>query len=198
MHSGELFGSAGKVAVDFIAVILVLLCITGVVFAIRPKQKALLRLSLKLHDKIGRYTIAVTLLIVLTGWCLRPPVMIALVLNKIPAIPGTTLRSNNPWNDKLRMIRYDKDEHDWLVSTSEGFYSLKLNNGAMKKIESAPPVSVMGLNVLQKTQMANGTAARSVDYSYGIDKMVRLLTTSRISLHPRKQELHLERRLLLA
>lgn len=120
-------------AVDFIAVILVLLCITGVVFAIRPKQKALLRLSLKLHDKIGRYTIAVTLLIVLTGWCLRPPVMIALVLNKIPAIPGTTLRSNNPWNDKLRMIRYDKDEHDWLVSTSEGFYSLKLNNGAMKR-----------------------------------------------------------------
>lgn len=80
--------------------------------------------------------------------------MIALVLNKIPAIPGTTLRSNNPWNDKLRMIRYDKDEHDWLVSTSEGFYSLKLNNGAMKKIESAPPVSVMGLNVLQKD--ANG------------------------------------------
>ena len=43
LHSGELFGSAGKVAVDFIAVILVLLCITGVVFAIRPKQKALLR-----------------------------------------------------------------------------------------------------------------------------------------------------------
>ena len=154
LHSGELFGSAGKVAVDFIAVILVLLCITGVVFALRPKQKALLRLSLKLHDKIGRYTIAVTLLIVLTGWCLRPPVMIALVLNKIPAIPGTTLRSNNPWNDKLRMIRYDKDEHDWLVSTSEGFYSLKLNNGAMNKIESAPPVSVMGLNVLQKD--ANG------------------------------------------
>ena len=154
LHSGELFGSAGKVAVDFIAVVLVLLCITGAVFAIRPKQKALLRLSLKLHDKIGRYTIALTLLIVLTGWCLRPPVMIALVLNKIPAIPGTTLRSNNPWNDKLRMIRYDKDEHDWLVSTSEGFYSLKLNNGAMKKIESAPPVSVMGLNVLQKD--ANG------------------------------------------
>ena len=52
------------------------------------------------------------------------------------------------------MIRYDKDEHDWLVSTSEGFYSLKLNNGVMNKIESAPPVSVMGLNVLQKD--ANG------------------------------------------
>ena len=150
LHSGELFGVTGRLAVDIIAVILVLLCITGVVFAIRPKQKTLLRLSLKLHDKIGRYTIAFTLLIVLTGWCLRPPVMIALVINKTPAIPGTILRSDNPWNDKLRMIRYDEAMHDWLVSTSEGFYSLNLNKGTMNQIASTPPVSVMGLNVLQK------------------------------------------------
>ncbi len=150
LHSGELFGMAGKLIVDSIAVIIVLLCITGIIFWMRPKRKALLRNSLHLHDKIGRYTIILTLFIALTGWCLRPPVMIALVMGKIPALPGTTLKSANPWNDKLRMIRYDERCHDWLMSTSEGFFSLDLERATVKPISSTPPVSVMGLNVLQK------------------------------------------------
>lgn len=150
LHSGELFGTVGKLTVDAIAIIFVLLCITGFIFWLRPKRKALLQTSLRLHDRTGRYTIILTLLIALTGWCLRPPVMIALVLNKIPALPGTTLRSQNAWNDKLRMVRYDESCHDWLLSTSEGFYSLNLPKASVKAITSAPPVSVMGLNVLQK------------------------------------------------
>ena len=156
LHSGELFGIIGKIAVDAIAIVLVILCMTGIVFWMRPKRKVLLQTSLHLHDRIGRYTIILTLLIALTGWCLRPPVMIALVLNKIPALPGTTLKSENPWNDKLRMVRYDESCHDWLLSTSEGFYSLNLSKtknlgkATVKAITSAPPVSVMGLNVLQK------------------------------------------------
>ena len=113
LHSGELFGITGKIVVDAIAIILVVLCITGFVFWLRPKRKALLQTSLHLHDRIGRYTIILALLIALTGWCLRPPVMIALVLSKIPSIPGT-----------------------------------------VKVITSVPPVSMMGLNVLQKD--ANG------------------------------------------
>ncbi len=150
LHSGELFGIAGKLIVDVIAIILVLLCITGFVFWLKPKRKFLLKTSLQFHDKIGRYTISLTLLIALTGWCLRPPMMIALVLNKIPAFPGTTLKSENSWNDKLRMVRYDESCHDWLLSTSEGFYSLNLEKATAKAITPTPPVSVMGLNVLQK------------------------------------------------
>lgn len=150
LHSGELFGMAGKLVVDAIAVILVLLCITGIIIWLRPKHRVLMQQSFRLHDRIGRYTIILTLLIALTGWCLRPPVMIALVLNKMPALPGTTLKSENPWHDKLRMIRYDDSCHDWLLSTSEGFYSLDMSNAKVKALASAPPVSVMGLNVLQK------------------------------------------------
>lgn len=150
LHSGELFGTVGKFAVDAVAAVLVLLCITGFVFWLRPKQKFWMKYTLLLHDRAGRYTIILTLLIAITGWCLRPPVMIALALSKIPAIPGTTLSSPNPWNDKLRKIAHDDTCHDWLLSTSEGFYSLNLQRGVAKKIEAAPPVSVMGLNVLQK------------------------------------------------
>lgn len=150
LHSGELFGTPGKLFVDCIALALVMLCLTGVVFWLRPKHKLLLKHSLLLHDRLGRYTIVLTLLIALTGWCLRPPVMIALVMGKTPALPGTTLHSPNPWHDKLRMLSYDEACHDWLLSTSEGFYSMSLDGGVVRKIDSAPPVSVMGLNVLQK------------------------------------------------
>ena len=150
LHSGELFGLVGKLIVDAIAFIIVILCITGGIFWLRPKRTVLLQTSLRLHDKIGRYTIIFTFLIALTGWCLRPPVMIALVLSKIPALTGTTLKNENPWNDRLRMIRYDEGCHDWLLSTSEGFYSLNLEKATVKALNSAPPVSVMGLNVLQK------------------------------------------------
>lgn len=152
LHSGELFGTFGKLVVDGIAVILVMLCVTGFVFWLRPKRKYLLKASFNLHNKIGRATIVLTLLVAITGWCLRPPVMIALALTDIPALPGTTLKSENPWNDKLRMIGYDETTHDWLLSTSEGFYSLTLRNGEVEKIDDAPPVSVMGLNVMQQNE----------------------------------------------
>lgn len=164
LHSGEMFGTAGRLVVDMIAVVLILLCLTGLLFWLLPKytrsmrtkgckaDKALwlTRISLLWHDRLGRTTIVLTLFIALTGWCLRPPVMIPLALNKVPAVPGTVLDSPNPWSDKLRMIRYDDDCGDWLLSTSEGFYSLASLESTPVRIGHTPPVSVMGLNVFQK------------------------------------------------
>ncbi|MCM1371533.1 MAG: PepSY domain-containing protein [Bacteroides sp.] len=163
LHSGELFGMPGKIIVDAIAVILLLLCVTGLMFWLLPKYarrkrmkgnnagKAvqMARMSLLWHDKIGRSTILLTVFITLTGWCLRPPVMIPLALTKVPAVPGTALDNSNSWNDKLRILRYDDECQDWLLSTSEGFFSLKTLDQTPARIDQAPPVSVMGLNVLE-------------------------------------------------
>lgn len=161
LHSGELFGTVGKLVVDAIAIVLIVLCITGLVYWLLPKyirrnkqkaktSKRMLRLSLVWHDKIGRTTIILTLLVAITGWCLRPPVMIPLVLNKTKTLPFTSLDNSNAWNDRLRMLRYDDAQDDWLLATSEGMYSLKDFNKIPLKIEHTPPISVMGLNVLQK------------------------------------------------
>ena len=169
LHSGELFGLIGKILVDAIAIILILLCITGLLYWLMPKyikrksrrgEKSnnapkMLKWSFKWHDKIGRTTIVLTLFIAITGWCLRPPVLIALATNKTHAIPGTTLSSDNAWNDKLRVIRYDEKQQDWLLSTSEGFYTIRHFTDTPKKLDYAPPVSVMGLNVLQKDTNGN-------------------------------------------
>ena len=56
--------------------------------------------------------------------------------------------------ERKEIIRYDESCHDWLLSSSEGFYSLNIKTATVKVITSVPPVSVMGLNVLQKD--ANG------------------------------------------
>lgn len=166
LHSGELFGTVGRIVVDAIAVILIFLCITGIITLIRPRarvttpgggmqtimaQNAVFRISALWHSRLGRGTIILTLLVVISGWCLRPPVMIPLVKWET-----TSLGDDNPWNDKLRMLRYDASHGDWLLSTSNGFYSIDSIDGRLsnvsqpKKIDNAPAVSVMGLNAWEK------------------------------------------------
>jgi len=161
LHSGELFGLVGKLLVDAIAVVLIFLSATGLAYWLLPKYirrrktempKKLLRWSFVWHDRVGRWTIVFTLLIAISGWCLRPPVMIPLVMNKTKAMPLTTLDDSNAWNDRLRMLRYDEAQGDWLLSTSEGMYSLDDFMAVPKKLDHTPPISVMGLNVLQKDQ----------------------------------------------
>ncbi|MDR0939532.1 MAG: PepSY domain-containing protein [Mediterranea sp.] len=161
LHSGELFGVAGKVLMDIVALVLILLTFTGILYWLLPKyiirarkagRKALRGLklikgSLAWHNKLGAATIILTLFVSVTGWMLRPPVLIALAQGRVPAIPGTTLSSPNAWNDKLRMMRYDEAAGDWLLSTSEGFYALRRLDDIPREEPHTPPVSVMGLNV---------------------------------------------------
>lgn len=156
LHNGELFGTIGRLVLDIVAVCLILICISGWFYWLFPRKRILWRrFFLKVHDRVGRKTIVLTLFIAFTGWCLRPPVLIGLVQGRIPAIPGTSLYSTNPWNDKLRMLRYDSASHDWLLSTSDGFYELSTLHDIPRKLSQAPPVSVMGLNVWK--QDSDGT-----------------------------------------
>lgn len=158
LHSGELFGPGGKLVADALALVFLLLALTGLGYWLVPKivkrrgQRTMraLRATKFLHDKTGRFTIVLTLLVCLTGWCLRPPLMVPLVLHKTRPLPLPSLGSSNPWQDKLRMIRFDDTFNDWLISTSDGFYALRDWKALPIKLSTAPPVSVMGLNVWQK------------------------------------------------
>ncbi len=81
---------------------------------------------------------------------LRPPGLLAIARGRIPAIPMSAMDSANPWNDHLRMLRYDSRRGDWLLSTSEGMFSLPGLRGCPRRVAGAPPVSVMGANVMQQ------------------------------------------------
>ncbi|MCP3895241.1 MAG: PepSY domain-containing protein [Bacteroides sp.] len=169
LHSGELFGAFGKLIMDGIALLLIILWLTGLLYWFLPKQlrrakrrgqkslisRRLFKSSFSWHDKSGRWTIVLTLLVATTGWCLRPPLLIPLFLTKTSPIPGTILDVSNAWEDRLRMLRFDKQHREWILSTSEGFFTLSsLESIPIQQID-APPVSVMGINVLSDDTHGN-------------------------------------------
>ena len=165
LHSGEFFGLPGKLVVDAIALVLIVLSITGILLFILPygirrvkKLAAKARMkrlgkqfawNMKWHNKIGYVTIVLTLWIAITGMCLRPPLMVPLVLNKLPQAVG---EDGNVWQDKLRAIRWDATQGDWLVSTSDGFLRVDEDFSQASKMLAAdecPKLSPMGVTVFE-------------------------------------------------
>ena len=157
LHSGQLFGLLGRLVVDAVALILLFLSISGVLYWFLPhiRKGAGTRLMPHLflwHNKVGRLTLGLTILICVTGWLLRPPALLLIVYGKIPPVPFSTVDNDNVWYDKLRSVRYDATLNDWLLYTSDGFYSLRQLTDIPQRTAVQPPVSVMGLNVQQTTQ----------------------------------------------
>ena len=163
LHSGEFFGLPGKLVVDAIALVLIVLSITGILLFILPygirrakKLAAKARMkrlgkqfawNMKWHNKIGYVTIVLTLWIAITGMCLRPPLMVPLVLSKLPQAVG---EDGNVWQDKLRAIRWDAVQGDWLVSTSEGFLRVDEDFSQAPRMlpdDECPRLSPMGVTV---------------------------------------------------
>ena len=164
LHSGELFGLPGQLFVDFLALILVVLCLTGLIYLFIPKsmryrarrklpvkkEGRLLKFAVKWHNKLGAWTIFFTVVLAATGMCLRPPLMIPFAMTSVKPLPGSTLDSDNVWHDKLRSIRWDEQLQCWLMSTSNGFYAMKDFNAIPVSLKRAAPVSPMGINVFTK------------------------------------------------
>ena len=160
LHSGELFGLPGQLTVDFVAIIIIILCLTGLVYTFLPKfikrrnrqklpvkkQALFLKYSVKWHNKLGAWLIVLTTLLAVTGMCLRPPLMIPFVMTNVKPIPGSTMDSDNAWHDKLRSIRWDENLQTWLISTSAGFYKMNNFTQVPQKLKKAPPISPMGIN----------------------------------------------------
>lgn len=163
LHSGEFFGLPGKLVVDAIALVLIVLSITGILlfilhYGIRRAKKLAAKArmkrlgkqfawNMKWHNKIGYVTIVLTLWIAITGMCLRPPLMVPLVLSKLPQAVG---EDGNVWQDKLRAIRWDAVQGDWLVSTSEGFLRVDEDFSQAPKMlpdDECPKLSPMGVTV---------------------------------------------------
>ena len=164
LHSGAFFGLTGRLVVDAIAIVLIILSITGIILFILPyrirRQKRLqarekmqklgkqMVFNAKWHNKLGYTTIILTLWLAITGMCLRPPLMIPLAMNKTTE----KVKDGNVWHDKLRAIRWDAAEGNWLVSTSEGFLRVDehfQHKPILLNKEKAPKISPMGVNVFE-------------------------------------------------
>jgi hypothetical protein len=165
LHSGELWGLAGKLAVDIFGLAILIISLTGLMHFIFPgwlkrrkekkKDNAKLvsarNINLKWHNRLGWIFIPFLIFVTITGMFLRPPLLIAIANSMVSPIPGTILSSPNPWYDKLRRVLYDEQQHIFLFSTYDGIYFTDENfSEPMRRLPGEPPVSVMGCNVLEK------------------------------------------------
>lgn len=168
LHSGEFFGLAGRLIVDAMGIVLIILCVTGLVFflltySVKKKwigsdikrQAGWMKWNLRWHNRLGAGSIILTTILAVTGMCLRPPLMVPLAITKVAPMPGSILRNDNAFHDKMRAIRWDEVLQSWLISTSDGFYALSnLRDSVPIKIGNAPNVSPMGMNVFCRNPKA--------------------------------------------
>ncbi|MEE4176337.1 MAG: PepSY-associated TM helix domain-containing protein [Bacteroides sp.] len=164
LHSGEIFGFAGKIIVDFMALVMIFLTLTGIIWFIAPDLMKSLknrlrtrkrfgklnRFSRKWHNLIGISMVLFLVINTVAGTFLRPPLLIAIARSDMANIKGTILDHMNPWYDKLRDIRYDALGDQFLISTSEGFFSASPElSDSLTPFSDQPPISIMGINVFE-------------------------------------------------
>lgn len=164
IHSGEIFGLPGKLFVDFLGLVTIFLSITGIIYFFFPswlkrrkksgksteKVVKVNRWSLWWHNKVGVWTFVLLIILFFTGMFLRPPLLIAIATSEVTPLKYSHLDQPNPWYDKLRDILYDPERGILLLSTSEGMYFTEVNNLQPVRFSNQPPVSVMGINTLQR------------------------------------------------
>lgn len=165
MHSGEILGTAGKLIVDFFGLLLIFFVLTGYIYFFFPrlirrlkmrgsKPDALIRinrLSIKWHNTLGLWLGGFLIFTAATGIFLRPPLLIAIANSRVAKVKGTMLDHKNTWHDKLRAVRYTPESGYYLIATNERLYythDLKGENPLPFPVQ--PPVSVMGINVLEE------------------------------------------------
>ncbi len=165
IHSGEIYGIAGKLIVDFAGLVFAFLTITGFkVFVnriilkknnkpakVKIKLKNSNRWNIKWHNKFGWITLAILLLNTTTGMFLRPPLLAFIGNSRVGKIPYTELATLNPWFDQLRRLYYDQEINRFIVITMDGFYYSDDNfRTELKEFRFQPPASIMGVTVFEK------------------------------------------------
>jgi len=170
LHSGEIWGTFGKLLVDLFGLALLVISITGLLHFIFPnwlkrrkkKQRETAALvsarnaNLHWHNRLGWIFIPFLIFVTISGMFLRPPLMIPFAKSVVSPISGTILSSRNPWYDKLRRVLYDDAQHIFVFSTSDGMFVTDENfRTLMQRIPGEPPVSIMGCNVLEKKSSGN-------------------------------------------
>lgn len=163
IHSGEVLGISGKLFVDALGLITIFLSISGIIYFLFPamirrkKRKGkkyihivnLNKWSLKWHNLSGAWLFIFLIILFFTGMFLRPPLLIAIARVKVKPLKYSHLDQPNPWYDKLRDLKFDSLQNQFILATSDGLYYMHKEQMQPRRFEIQPPVSVMGVNVLE-------------------------------------------------
>ena len=166
LHSGELFGIGGRLFVDILALVMILMPLSGVILyifphlikrrrrhgvSIAPVLASTTRQSRRRHRRIGIASVVFLAACTITGTLLRPPFMLLIIRSRITPWIGTSLHNAEPWHDRLRRLHYDADYDRFLLSTADGIFFYKSTmTSEPQRPHREPPVSVMGMKVLEQ------------------------------------------------
>ena len=183
IHSGEIYGRIGKLVVDLVAIVFIILAITGLVYYFTPgiirrrktkdkdnrKVKQFNKFSIKWHNKIGIWLAILLMITTISGMFLRPPLLIAIANSRVAKLKYTNLDNPNPWFDQFRDILYDEELDRFLIGTVEGIYFSEDHFKLAPVLAPVqPPVSIMGINVFEK----NGRGDYLVGSFYGLYRWI--------------------------
>lgn len=161
IHSGEIYGPAGRLIVDLGGITLLFLSLSGLCITFLPLAARLIpqiksgalpgikRLTTHWHGRIGFYGFVILILVVLTGSFLRPPLLLLIANSFVNPIPFTKLAGSNVWEDRLRDIAYDKPSGEFIISTGDGFIHFRPGDENAGAFRIEPPVSIMGITVFE-------------------------------------------------
>lgn len=163
LHRGSVWGTAGRLLVDFAGIACVFFALSGGWFWYRKKRRSLFatvggkaaRTGLKYHINLGVWLSPLLLLVTLTGIFQRPPFLIAIAYLDYPAWLHPAPADPNPWEDKFRKALYDPVIDRIVISTNLGVHEADLSaveagNASLVKVYRNPPISVMGATVFKK------------------------------------------------
>ncbi len=160
IHDGSIFGLWGRIFVDFIGLMLFLLCFSGaliwyVLWRKRHRRPTFLAgkifaYNFRWHLKLGIISALFIAIIALSGALVRPPLLIAIIRLTVPAklMPGTN--ANNPWSGQIQRAAYLKAKKKLIIASKQGLFSGPVDGTAsFTKIPEALPIHGMGAMVFE-------------------------------------------------
>jgi len=164
LHDGRVWGFPGKLLFDFAGIVLFFLSVSAFyVWYFPNKMKRYKRKKLninvqkkskpfrffhKYHRKLGIWFALILLIIGVTGFFMRPPVLAIIANGSVPASMYPGILPENPWEKKVQNALYDLVEDRLIISATDGVWigSPDFSKPFVKE-ELNVPIFVMGPSV---------------------------------------------------
>ncbi len=164
LHSGEAWGLPGRLAYDVVGIVLVVLSFSALLTWLyskvprrarraRPRIRALVRVVVRYHLKLGIWVAPILLLIGLSGMFMRPPLLVLVADALLPRWIYPGVIPANPWHHKIQNATYDAAQGRLLVQANDGIWAGSPDlKGVFRRVTLPVPVFAMGATVFESGQ----------------------------------------------
>ncbi len=169
LHDGSILGLPGKILWDIVAIIMFFLCLSAFYLWFYPKkwkrnykrkkhrankkEKNNYAFFLKYHKQLGKYSAIILLIIIFTGMCLRPPLIMLLFKGQVSKKWLSAVENTNPWHHKIRNALYDSSSDKLVLDCSDGIWAGHItDNPTFEKQDINLPIFAMGATVFCEEQ----------------------------------------------